>query len=356
MGMNHLHFFAGLSWDPAIKGILVVTVAVAILIGSIYVLVATNTGARLGLLIALGSLFGFLSILTAYWWIQPPGIGPRGQDPTWQPLEIYIHEPGGEQGPARTEVLQHLPDPSTIPTAAQIVNEHPELKPLLVAKPENTTLSDLAGLKTGDADFIGANILKQYYGITTSQPTTAQGAQKLNGWKVITTGQAGDAAATADAALIGSKLFKDATEFKRVNAFEFGGDQTRAEACPAGEGDSAHNLVPPDVICRAIYRIKKTAWLWHPARYQVIQVQPVIPQEAAPGEKPPVPAIDPSQPVVSVVLLRDQGNVRAKPAYFFAICFSLFLVFVLMLHYRDKTLQKNLDEAERVRALEKAKE
>ena len=46
------------------------------------------------------------------------------------------------------------------------------------------------------------------------------------------------------------------------------------------------------------------------------------------------------------MLVRDHGNVRSKPAYFFVICFSLFVVFVLMLHYRDKTLKKNLAEAE----------
>ena len=86
---------------------------------------------------------------------------------------------------------------------------------------------------------------------------------------MVSTAQAGDSSAAADAALIASKMFKDATEYKRLNAFEIGGDQTRAEACPGGEGDSAHNLVPPDVICRALYRVKKTFCLWHPPRYQV---------------------------------------------------------------------------------------
>ena len=49
-----------------------------------------------------------------YWWIQPPGIGPRGQDPSWKPVEIYVHEPGA--GPAKTEVLDLLPEPATLPT------------------------------------------------------------------------------------------------------------------------------------------------------------------------------------------------------------------------------------------------
>lgn len=349
--------FAGLSWNPAISGILTVTVAVAILMGSVYLIVATNTGARLGLMISLAGFFGWMTIMTLFWWIQPPGIGPRGQDPSWHPLEIYVHEKGGTQGPALTEVLNKLPDPSLIPSPVQVIEEHPELKAQLVAKPENTTLSDIASIKVGDSDFIGANILKQYYGLDTTTATTVGGDRKLDGWKIVTTSQAGEASATADAAIVAAKLpgIADTTAYKKLNAYETGGDQTRAEACPEGEGDSSGNLVPPDTMCRAWYRIKKTAWLWHPPRYQVIQLQPVIHQETLPGEAPPIPKVDPDKPVISVVMIRDQGNVRAKPAYFFAISFSLFIVFVLMLHYRDKTLQANLAEAKALEAAAKKK-
>jgi len=367
-----LQLFAGLGWDPAIRGILVVAIAVAILLGSIYLIVATNTGARLGLLISVASFFGWMSILCLFWWISPPGIGPRGQDPSWRPIEIYVHQADGGQGPAKTADLNLLPDPSTIPSAEQIVAEHPELADQLVAKPENTTLPDLAGIVKKDADgkvaknadgieITGPNILKKYYGIESTQAETTGGGRTLNGWKVVTTSQAGEASATADAALVATnpKLFTDATQYKKVGAYEIGGSQTRSEACPEGEGDESGNLVPPDVMCRAWYRIKKTVWLWHPPRFQVIQVQPVVHQETKPGEPPPLPIVDESKPVISVVLIRDQGNVRAKPAYFFVISFSLFLVFVLMLHYRDKTLAKNLEHAEAVKtgkAVEKVEE
>lgn len=346
--------FGGLSWDPALRGILVVTVAVAILGGSVYLIVATNTGARLGLLITLAALFGFLSILTGYWWIQPPGIGPRGQDPSWKPVEIYVHEPGGAQGPAKTGVVNQLPDPASIPPAVQVVAEHPELAAQLVGKPENASLTDIAGIKTGDT-FTGADVLKESYGLDSTQPSEKPGEKKLKGWRIITTSQAGEAAAAADAALVEAKVFKDATEYKKINAYEWNAEETRQEACPAAEGEKGHNIVPPDPLCRAIYRIKKTFRLWHEPRYQIIQVQPVIHQEAQPGEPPPVPRADPTKPVVSIVLLRDQGNVRAKPAYFFVISFSLFVVFSLILHYRDKTLMKNLEEAEIAKAEAKKK-
>jgi len=343
--------FAGLSFDPAIRGILVVTIAVAILGGSVYLIVATNTGARLGLLITLGSLFGFLSILTGYWWIQPPGIGPSGQAPTWKAVEIVVHEPGSTQGPARTEVLNQLPAPedTRLPTAAQVIADHPELAADLVGKPENASLTDIAAIKRGDV-FLGADILRQYYGLKSTQPSEKAGDDILQGWRVVTTSQAGEASAAADAALVESKLFEDATKYKKVGAFEWNEEETRQDACPNSEGEKANNILPPDFMCRALFRVRKTFRLFHPPRYQVIQVQPVITQEAQEGEPPPIPAIDPTKPVVSVVLIRDQGNVRAKPAYFFAISFSLFIIFALILHYRDKTLMKNLADAEVAKA------
>jgi hypothetical protein len=222
--MHHLHLFAGLSWDPAIKGILVVAVGVAILIGSVLLIVGTNTGSRLGLLITLGGLFGWLSILTMYWWIQPPGIGPRGQDPSWKPVEIYVHEPGA--GPAKTEVLDLLPEPATLPTGAQVIAEHPELASQIVGKPENTSLSDIAAIKNGDT-FTGADILKQYYGISPPSRATRPAMTSSRAGSRHGLG-AGEASAAADAAIIESGLFPDATGYKaqRVRV-ERGADPSR---------------------------------------------------------------------------------------------------------------------------------
>lgn len=335
-----LHIIAGLSWDPAIKGILTVVVGVAILMGSVYMIVASNTGARLGMLLSLGSLFGFLSILTLYWWISPPGIGPRGTDPSWKPVEIYIHEP--DAGPAKTQALNDLVvgfgDPKNLPTAEKIIADHPELLSQIVAKPENTSLSDLVPI---------APDLLNSYGVCWNHDASCNSL--LNGWKIISTSQAGEAQAAADSALKESGLFKDATEYKKINAFEFGGQPSREDEC-AGQGEGVEestNFIPADALCRFTARIKRTFQLefLNPPRYQVVQVQQVLPQVAEPGEAPPVPTVDPTKPVISIVLVRDKGNVRAKPAYFFVICFSLFVAFVLILHYRDKTLQKHLEEA-----------
>ncbi|MTA78874.1 MAG: hypothetical protein F2520_11505, partial [Actinobacteria bacterium] len=73
--MHHLQILAGIAFNPGIRGILVVGVGVAVLMGSVWLLLASNVGARLGMLLSLTGLFGWLTILTLTWWITPPAIG-----------------------------------------------------------------------------------------------------------------------------------------------------------------------------------------------------------------------------------------------------------------------------------------
>ena len=54
-------------WYPTILGVLVVVAAVVLFLGSIYVLLGTNVGARLGFLIAFTGLAGFMVVLTLLW-------------------------------------------------------------------------------------------------------------------------------------------------------------------------------------------------------------------------------------------------------------------------------------------------
>ena len=53
------HLLASIAWDPGFRGVLTVVVAVLVLPGSIYLLLGTNLGTRLGFLIALTGLFGW---------------------------------------------------------------------------------------------------------------------------------------------------------------------------------------------------------------------------------------------------------------------------------------------------------
>lgn len=308
MTVELINVIAGIGWEPEIRGILTVLVGFSVLMGSTYLLVATNTGARLGMLISLAGLFGFLCILTLFWWLVPPGIGPRGTGASWQPVEVYVED----AQPPQTDAAQELPPRDEMPDPEQIVADNPDIAGEFTRTP---ILSDIAGI----------------------DPDLVPGGDELGGWTVVSTANAGEAQATADEYLTTeSGRFGSATEYVKLDAFETGGKPKRTVACP-DDGD---------LLCRAWHRIKIALTPTHPAHYAIVQVQPVLTQEAVPGAAPPLPVVDESQPVISVVMVRDLGNVRQLPATYFVISLSLFVVFALMLHYREKTLQRNLAEAE----------
>ncbi|MGD9704915.1 MAG: hypothetical protein AB7Q42_05515 [Acidimicrobiia bacterium] len=71
------------SWEPEIRGIITVLIGFVALCGSTYLLLATNTGARLGFLIAFAGLFGWMFIMGSIWWVY--GIGLKGPEPSWKP-------------------------------------------------------------------------------------------------------------------------------------------------------------------------------------------------------------------------------------------------------------------------------
>ena len=53
---SSVHLLAGIAWDPQIRGALIVLAAVVLLPGTIYLLLATNLGARVGFLVAVAGL------------------------------------------------------------------------------------------------------------------------------------------------------------------------------------------------------------------------------------------------------------------------------------------------------------
>src|SRR4029450_11635856 len=79
---------AGIAWDPQIRGILSVLVGVLVLMGSVYLVLATNLASRLGFLVAITALSGWMIIHGMVWWIYPPGQGPSGRIPGWDVQEI----------------------------------------------------------------------------------------------------------------------------------------------------------------------------------------------------------------------------------------------------------------------------
>jgi len=77
---------AALAWDPQIRGALIVLTAILILPGSVYLLLATNVGAKVGFLLAAAGLTGWMATMGWVWVVY--GIGLKGDPPTWKPQEI----------------------------------------------------------------------------------------------------------------------------------------------------------------------------------------------------------------------------------------------------------------------------
>ena len=88
--MHSLMFAFG--WFPELKGITVVVIAVGTLIGGSYLVVSTNVGARLGLMVVLAAFFGWMASMALIWWSY--GIGLKGRDPSWKPKEIVTKDLG----------------------------------------------------------------------------------------------------------------------------------------------------------------------------------------------------------------------------------------------------------------------
>lgn len=73
-----------INWEPELRGILIVIISVSVLCGSVYLLLGTNMGARLGFLVALAGLAGWMFIMGAIWWSY--GKGLLGAESSWKPV------------------------------------------------------------------------------------------------------------------------------------------------------------------------------------------------------------------------------------------------------------------------------
>jgi hypothetical protein len=104
-------------WYPTILGILVVAVAIALFCGSVYVLLATNLGARLGFLAAFTALMGFMVLLTTLWMFTASPLNTlKGTPPSWK-LATVVKDLNQPSLPAAVRSAPLLG--RKIPTASQ---------------------------------------------------------------------------------------------------------------------------------------------------------------------------------------------------------------------------------------------
>jgi hypothetical protein len=289
---------AGIAYDPEIRGVLVVATAGIILIGSVYLLLSTNLGARLGFQVALAGLFGWLMLLSIFWWVY--GVGAVGTLPSWRVEEINVGNIAEAQfEEARGLVSDNLPD------AEQILADNPDIASQF-DEGEVPSLSEIAALPDLPDE-------------------VADELQDLHGdWDVLPQSQIGDAQAAADAALIsgeGGLSFAATTDYVLVDGFTTGGK-------PHRESDGLWD--------RVSNRVTRALTPLNPPHYVVIQVQTSELSATPPGNAPLSPSPDPDEPVVSVIMVRDLGTRRLPPAVLTLVWGSLFALTCSSLHRRDK--------------------
>ena len=177
---------------------------------------------------------------------------------------------------------------------------------------ETITHSELAA--------VSPNLIKSY------------GLDDLNGWRLLSTSEAGDAQAQAIADVLAhSDLgFGSSSDFKVLDSYTYGGKPELKDN--------------PNRWDRISLWIRNTARITHPTRYAIVQIQRVIDQPSVPGLAPPRPVIDEEEPVVSAIMVRDLGTRRLRPALVTIGSFIIFLALCYWLHVRDKELMAKRQE------------
>jgi len=227
---------------------------VLILPGSVYLLLATNMGAKIGFLLAVAGLTGWIAVMSFVWMVF--GIGMRGRDPSWKVKEVVT----GNIAAAAFQPVSGFPKGWT-----KLLPGSPEL---------------------GDAQAAVDAVLAPTAPAAGATPKPVQFQSP----------------------------FKTTADYAQVAGFRRGGNNW-------------------------IFTIRKHHfYLFHSVHYDVVQVRPVISPLGGPGGAPPKAAPDPSQPVTSVVMVRDLGSVRFPPFLLGCGALMIFLVDCYVLHRRDKEI------------------
>lgn len=347
---------AQIGFDPQIRGALVVAVGVIVLFGSLFMILATNHGVRLGALIALTGFFGWMVIMGGFWWVR--GIGFVGDSVSWQVLDfnrddisqssverardlpdpadlqglgILVAQAGLDAGVDEMGEFLVEPDPES-ETFAEMTADELEAEFLLQAqRNESTTLSDIMSVAP---DFIEA-----------TEGTVLPGGREfpdLDGWRVMSAGEAGEAQAAAGAEILESDAFdfEAQSEFVFLDAFTVGGKPT------IGRDNDADCTFCVDNLERGWLWVTNSARIKNPTQYAVVQLQ-AIDEEALvveEGQPPRFPSVDEDAQIVSVVLVRDLGNLRFPPAMVTLGSLLIFVALAYMLHMRDLATMRRVDE------------
>lgn len=320
--MNTIAF---VSWFPEIRNILSLGVGILILVGSVVLLLSTNTGPRTGMLIGTAALLGWMMVMGLIWMMysgSPASLGGmKGTAAHWRVVDVNI----GDLKQSEVEQATRLPAPDETKVVTQILAEYPDLKAKVTqGNPDKViTVGDLVEAQPS---------LSEEFKLTPND---------LAGWHLLTPAntQRGDAQAVADAELILKKLFKSNAEYKVLEAYDLGGKENDY---PVPEHADCGFPNPFDTGCwHRVNNWFATTFRTHPEHFAVVQVKAVIPEPTVPGEAPPIPQVNPDAPVVSVVMIRSLGDVRFPGFMIMVVSGILFAITCNTLHRRDKRMAAN---------------
>ena len=312
---------AAIAFDPAIRGILVTLVGVVVLFGSVYVILATNTGARAGFLIAITGFMGWMFSLSLFWWIY--GIGLIGEMPTWVEREINFDR----SAQTITENVDELPAPDDLPDPNALLLDFEDANPGVREQIEST-----------EGEGFEPESLTEVVTLVPEIKVDLDD-EMLNGWRILpeSDSRRGEAVAAADAALAEGAVFGQETSpasYTIQDVFLFGGKGSMEPETVPGE---------QNVFERAWNRIISVFQVKNPPQYAAITLQRNVEQVVQPGEAPPPAQVDESASTVTAVFERNLGYRRLIPALFTLFSGVLFATFAWMLHTRDRRIAEMRD-------------
>ncbi|MCB1039016.1 MAG: hypothetical protein R2701_02975 [Acidimicrobiales bacterium] len=303
------------TWDPGLRGVLTVAVAVTILMGSIYLILATNSGARLGFMLALTGFCAWMFVMGIIWSLY--GIGPKGPAPTWKVVDTIRTQPctgetkdsvpAGCDETVQSElaVAESVPLPSQLPDPVALRDDSAVLTAAFPTNQRDPGLGDLVTVDTALKDDIN---------------------EQADPWRILETSNkyTGETQAVVaeDLGPDGQAIFESSSDYVVIESFLTGGKKARTD-------DS--------IMSRAVYKVTSTLDVAPPPFYAAVQLQQVIPQETKDGQAPPTPERDHQSEVITVVLQRVQGHQLRRPQIVTMIFFgSMTALLCYLLHRRDQ--------------------
>jgi len=120
-------------WNPYVKGIMIAVLAVGLFVGSVYLLLYTDVGTRLGFLLTAAAFTGVMTMLPFFWIFNEFVTGPKGRLPGW-PIEEIV----SDLSEAKLEPVRTIEKTGTEADSAEAGQIRANLDVQLASDPEST--------------------------------------------------------------------------------------------------------------------------------------------------------------------------------------------------------------------------